>query len=98
MIRSTMGRPRRLSATFLLQERRKLSRYRSDIRLVQQGKPPVHSMKDGPFVYQVPQALAVGQTVSGDVAGGHSGMAVACDWCLWILACLLGSGTLSLCH
>jgi hypothetical protein len=60
-----MGRPRRLSSSFLMQERKKLNRYRADIRLVQQGKPPSYSMKDGPFVYQVPQALTVGQLVSG---------------------------------
>ena len=66
VVRAVMGRPRRLSTSFLGQERKKLSRYRADIRLVQQGKPPSHSMKDGPFVYQVPQALAVGQIVTGE--------------------------------
>lgn len=37
-IRRLMGRPRRLSPHFLLQEREKLYRYREDIRLVQQGR------------------------------------------------------------
>lgn len=37
-IRGVMGRPRRLSARFLQEERKKLKRYRDDIRLVQQGK------------------------------------------------------------
>lgn len=33
-----MGRPRRLSTTFLAEERAKLDRYRKDVRLVQQSK------------------------------------------------------------
>jgi len=37
-IRTVMGRPRRLSATFLAEERGKLERYRHDVRLVQQGR------------------------------------------------------------
>jgi hypothetical protein len=37
-VRRLMGRPRRLSPHFLLQEREKLYRYREDIRLVQQGR------------------------------------------------------------
>lgn len=37
-IRSAMGRPRRLSSAFLLQERRKLARYRADVRRVQAGE------------------------------------------------------------
>jgi hypothetical protein len=38
VVRGAMGRPRRLSRHFLLQERHKLQRYRLDIRLVQAGK------------------------------------------------------------
>lgn len=63
-VRAVMGRPRRLSSNFLLEERRKLARYRADVRLVQQGKTPCHSLVDGPFVYQVPQPLTVGQRVT----------------------------------
>lgn len=37
-IRTVMGRPRRLSSTFLREERGKLERYRQDVRLVQQGR------------------------------------------------------------
>ena len=85
-----MGRPRRLSTTFLAEERAKLDRYRKDVRLVQQSKvlhsdtqrwiarvgrslltkgtnhqTPVHSLEDGPFVYQVPEPLNVGQHITG---------------------------------
>lgn len=63
-IRTVMGRPRRLSTTFLREERAKLDRYRRDVRLVQRGKAPAHSLQDSPFVYQVPVPLRVGQHVS----------------------------------
>lgn len=63
-VRSAMGRPRRLSLAFLDEERDKLERYRRDVRLVQQGKKPLYSTVDGPFVYQVPAPLSVGQRVS----------------------------------
>jgi hypothetical protein len=43
-IRGVMGRPRRLSARFLQEERKKLKRYRDDIRLVQQGKVGGHGV------------------------------------------------------
>ncbi len=41
-LRKVVGKPRRLSVSFLLEERRKLHTFRDDCRRVQQGLVRVH--------------------------------------------------------
>ena len=43
IVRSAMGRPRRLSACFLREERQRLERHRRDVRMIQEGNPDAYA-------------------------------------------------------
>ena len=74
-IRRKMGKPRRLSNSFLLQERRKLAKQRAQIRLIQQGGGAAllsltsdqHHLRslchDADLPEEIPTLLSVGQEV-----------------------------------
>jgi len=60
-VRSIIGKPRRMSAAFFREERKKLERYRDDVRCIQQGLTVV--CDEFPFPEEVPARLVDGQTV-----------------------------------
>ncbi|GAB5360758.1 hypothetical protein AAMO2058_000655000 [Amorphochlora amoebiformis] len=60
-IRSLLGKPRRMSACFLKEERAKLERYRDDVRCIQQGLTIF--CDEFPFPEEVPARLFEGQSV-----------------------------------
>ncbi len=62
-VRSTLGRPRRMSKAFLAEEVKKLEQYRADVRNIQQGKTILCAEDSTPFPEEVPARLTEGQTV-----------------------------------
>jgi hypothetical protein len=62
-VRGAMGRPRRLSAAFLREERKKLSMYRRDVRMIQQGNPDAFTFQRV-ALYNIPAPITVGQHVT----------------------------------
>jgi hypothetical protein len=63
-VRAAMGRPRRLSANYLREERKRLARHRENLRRMHLGKLPKLGPEDPPVLSQVPASPLPGVQVS----------------------------------
>ena len=74
MIRRMMGKPRRCSQAFFYEERTALAKRRQVLRLLQQRKIDVASLKDFPLPSQIPMQLVIGTKVTARIRRPENGL------------------------